>query len=236
IVTCHPRVFGTPPNQIVAYQVYGYDDWANTPHLSDYAPFQGLDCKSPAVAAGIGLAYSSEVGNTQYTTGFYPQDYNNGPLQDVISRTIDVSTAAVGAEYVVNQSATLNMWDINRIYAVSNSSNSGKNILSALFNGTDIVYKVSANSASYKPGNTTGIIHNPGKPGVRLYPNPAAERLTITGADNSAYEILDMTGKLMLKGYNKGSSIDIRHLPGGMYVIRLQQSNKPSQTLKFTKQ
>ncbi|HRO43924.1 MAG TPA: T9SS type A sorting domain-containing protein [Flavipsychrobacter sp.] len=161
------------------------------------------------------------------------QDYNTASGIDVISRAIDVSTGVVGVEYVVNQTATTNMWDVNRIYAVSNSSNSGKNILSALYNGTDIVYKVSANSASYKQGNTTGIIHNPGKASVRLYPNPAHHILTIAGADNSAYEIQDMTGKLMLKGYNKGSSIDIRTLPAGMYIISLQEENK---TLKFTKQ
>jgi len=183
-----------PISSAFPYQVYGYNNWnIGSP---DYLSFNwgGVDTKSPAVAAGIGPNYSGDIGNTQYTTGYYPQDYNNqGLFPDIFSHAVDATTGAVSIDYQVNTSSVIYPWDVNRAYAVSNSSNSGFDILSAYFNGNDIVYKVSGNTMAYKLGNNNESSEI--KVQASLYPNPSKDELHIQGVTGGKYVINDITGK-----------------------------------------
>ncbi|MBO9611797.1 MAG: T9SS type A sorting domain-containing protein [Dyadobacter sp.] len=57
-----------------------------------------------------------------------------------------------------------------------------------------------------------------------FYPNPAADRLQLTEAalkNAASVELLDQTGKTVLKTSKLGSAISIGHLPAGMYVLQI---------------
>jgi hypothetical protein len=206
-------------------------------YLSNDPVYQMLDCKSPAVAAGIGSFFPSNIGNKQYTTGFLPLEYTNPPTYnytDIISRPVDAISGAVSTEYQVNTTPVKCTWDINRVYAVSNCSNTGKDILSAYYNGSRVVYKVSPNSMLYK---TTGIRSSiPEDGAARLSPNPAGTEVSIAGAEGYRYEILSLSGKLLLTGTVSSRPIDIQNLSAGLYAIRLISKTNSIETLKLTKQ
>lgn len=62
-----------------------------------------------------------------------------------------------------------------------------------------------------------------------VYPNPAANTISITLHGKSKYEIklLDITGKLVLEQADFiGGDIDISHLPKGVYFIQLSDNDK----------
>src|SRR5690606_20431175 len=112
------------------------------------------------------------------------------------SRAIDVYTGSLSTDYIVNMTSVFYPWDVNRIYAVSNCSNSGKDILTAMYNGTDIVYKVSPNAMSYKNGPTNVSDVRAASPGI--YPNPALDMIYLKNAEGFMFEITDLTGREVL--------------------------------------
>jgi hypothetical protein len=59
--------------------------------------------------------------------------------------------------------------------------------------------------------------------GVVLYPNPACDRITVANADGYVYEIIDVTGKVLLKGAIVSSvfPVDVNSLASGNYIIRI---------------
>ena len=76
---------------------------------------------------------------------------------------------------------------------------------------------------------------------IKLYPNPATDKLTITLSDNSSdytISVIDMVGNEVLHTYYDGSkenSIDVSHLQKGIYFIAFQNAEKRI-TRKFIKQ
>lgn len=75
----------------------------------------------------------------------------------------------------------------------------------------------------------------------KIFPNPTQDRLTIDytedGIDLSAI-ILDMTGKVVFTASgitHDNNSIDLTHLPSGMYIIELKTSNNKTARLKLVK-
>lgn len=57
-----------------------------------------------------------------------------------------------------------------------------------------------------------------------FYPNPAADRLQLTEAvlkNAASVELLDQTGKTVLKTSKPGPVINVGHLPAGMYVLQI---------------
>ena len=65
---------------------------------------------------------------------------------------------------------------------------------------------------------------------VRLYPNPASERLTVEAVGQEDYQVMmyDLTGRLMLqRNHLKGvSQLDISHLRPGVYLLKLRDSEQ----------
>ena len=65
---------------------------------------------------------------------------------------------------------------------------------------------------------------------VRLYPNPANERLTVEAVGQEAYQVMmyDLTGRLMLQhDHLKGKTeLDISHLRPGVYLLKLRDSSQ----------
>ena len=216
----------------VPAQAYGYNDKYGVIHLSNNPLFNSIPNLSPAVAAGIGMLFSN-IGNQQYTLGFYPDDFPNWMSYDkLISRSIQAVSGSVSADYEVNINSVYSKWDVNKIYAVSNCSNSGKDILSAYFNGGQIVYKVSPNAMLYKTIRIDGNSSS-GEP-VGLYPNPVYDLLYIKGG--SSYAIYDMTGRVVSSGSPSHEGVNVARLAVGLYAVKVIDEDGKAITLKFTKQ
>ena len=77
-----------------------------------------------------------------------------------------------------------------------------------------------------------------------LYPNPAVNSVTIFNKSEKSnedlyYEIIDLTGRTLLKGNLSGNSkettIDLMHLPKSIYIVRLKNENSNLGELKFVR-
>ena len=165
-----------------------------------------------------------------------PRVYSNPTLYDHIWSTgVDaVTIPSMTSELQVDNNSVNYDWDVNRIYAVSTSSNSGFNILSAYYDGGDILYKESPNSFVYKPGTTGAQGVSKGK-AVKLYPNPAGNQLFISPAENGSYEIINMTGIIVSKGMNTIAGINTANLPQGVYTVKVKDEKNAVTSLKFVK-
>lgn len=72
---------------------------------------------------------------------------------------------------------------------------------------------------------------------VGCYPNPAVERLNVTGtADGSVIRIFDLSGRLLgtLKGEDGTTAVDVSGLAQGDYLLVVETGGKTA-TLRFTK-
>jgi len=63
----------------------------------------------------------------------------------------------------------------------------------------------------------------------KMYPNPCSTSLTVETTLGAPYQILDITGRLVLHGTISGS-IDVQNLPAGTYIFRVEEKS-----LKFFK-
>jgi hypothetical protein len=73
-------------------------------------------------------------------------------------------------------------------------------------------------------------------PGVVAYPNPADDALSITNAAGSNAEIMDASGRVVLKAMigSDAAKIDISSLAGGMYILSVRgKSQNEVKTLKL---
>jgi hypothetical protein len=77
-----------------------------------------------------------------------------------------------------------------------------------------------------------------------LYPNPAVNSVTIFNKSEKSneglyYEIIDLTGRTLLKGNLSGNSkettIDLMQLPKSIYIVRLKNENSNLGELKFVR-
>ena len=59
-----------------------------------------------------------------------------------------------------------------------------------------------------------------------IYPNPANDFITISGATNSRVAIYDLKGRLMLNKQVNGKPIDIRSLAKGIYLLKVMSEDK----------
>ncbi|TXH57463.1 MAG: T9SS type A sorting domain-containing protein [Bacteroidia bacterium] len=69
---------------------------------------------------------------------------------------------------------------------------------------------------------TVNSIDDIPKQPLRVYPNPASSHITLTySGSNTAYQISNITGQVVQTGTVSNHTIDIRHLPRGMYLLRM---------------
>lgn len=193
--------------------------------LSNYNCSNGLDALlmttethlTPAVAAGIGApGGNNRIGNVQYTIGWRTTNTPN-----LYSQNIDVTNGALfssGVYEQINDNST-----IATPLALSNSSNSGFGILSAWFDGSDIVYKETSNTGAppifgYK---TTSIGRLSGKKSD-VYPNPVSDKLTVDVENGITYCILDLMGRNIQQGSINNQSLDVSSLSAGIYLLQIQ--------------
>jgi hypothetical protein len=58
---------------------------------------------------------------------------------------------------------------------------------------------------------------------IQLYPNPAKDEVFIQGINQGfSFQLVDVSGKICLKGTTSGSKIDVKSIPNGIYFIDIQ--------------
>lgn len=105
------------------------------------------------------------------------------------------------------------------------------NVMSA-FNGLPDAETIFLNAIAYMMGAAPGSVSYSVNNTLRIFPNPASNQITIQGLNQlTAYEIVDLTGSVVLRSYTK-DGIDISHLNAGVYILRTEDAL----TVKFIKQ
>ena len=56
-----------------------------------------------------------------------------------------------------------------------------------------------------------------------VYPNPVSDQITITPATWKQAELMTLDGVLVGQFFNRGETIQVSHLPSGVYVLRIDQ-------------
>lgn len=84
-------------------------------------------------------------------------------------------------------------------------------------------------------GDPTGIAaHGPER--VRLFPNPATDRITVEGAaPHAAYRVLTPTGQVVLAGNIAAGMLPVQGLPPGAYLLHIGLDDGPAYA-RFVKQ
>ncbi|MBN2699357.1 MAG: T9SS type A sorting domain-containing protein [Bacteroidales bacterium] len=73
--------------------------------------------------------------------------------------------------------------------------------------------------------------------GISIFPNPAHQTLTVTGAGNSTLSVCELNGVIMKSGPYRGETakIDISDLGAGIYILRIEMEDKIAVT-RFVKE
>lgn len=61
---------------------------------------------------------------------------------------------------------------------------------------------------------------------LTIYPNPATDKVLIKGEKVSEIEMYSMDGKKLNVGLNRDQSVDVSHLPKGVYLLKLKIKNE----------
>lgn len=180
----------------------------------------------------------SNICNDSFAIAFYG-DYNfNGRNEDMYACYMDADNATFGGTqfYEVNKTALSNSFSMTGNVpklAIATSTNTGRDLFAAWYNGTDMQYKyIGSNGSQFKTAevNETDVM------GANVYPNPASEKLLIEKGYNLNYTITDVLGRSMLSGKIVSGQIDILTLTPGTYIIRLSNEHGKEKTVRFVKE
>jgi hypothetical protein len=61
---------------------------------------------------------------------------------------------------------------------------------------------------------------------LTVFPNPASDQLNLIAPPhlrNAAWTVHDLGGRVVLQGMG-GTSLDVRHLPAGTYLLRMEKA------------
>ncbi|HZE84496.1 MAG TPA: T9SS type A sorting domain-containing protein [Puia sp.] len=89
-------------------------------------------------------------------------------------------------------------------------------------------FKTPVQQVAITPGAINGTAAEIAPAGIRLFPNPATDRLQLTGLPTAGpihVSVTDLSGKALIRGWSNGESsygIDISRLAPGPYVIKLE--------------
>ena len=101
-------------------------------------------------------------------------------------------------------------------------------------NATNTTYRLSVpahNCVVYTDFTVSGIEDiTADKATLAVYPNPATEYVYV--GQNGTLTVMNLSGKIVAESY--GNSIDVRNLPQGIYLLKME-SNGQSQVAKFIK-
>jgi hypothetical protein len=88
---------------------------------------------------------------------------------------------------------------------------------------------------------TVGVEEVSKNTNINMYPNPASQNITVTGAlQGDKVAVMDITGKIVTDTYNaeneQAISISLKHLPTGNYYIRVTNNKVVTAVKSFHKQ
>lgn len=215
--------------------MFSFNDLTGSTNLSAAGTgLSGGNNIHPAVSAGPGQVFSGGYGSENHSVCWY-----NDATPFYYSQAIKANTGNVNGSspnyYEVNQNPTPFIV-LDAYYApiaVSSSSNLGKDeLLTAWNNNNDIFFKYQGNIQQYKSTNVPAVSTS----AYKLYPNPAASAITITGVLKAGYTITDVTGRMVLRGSitKADNMINIEGLTKGMYIASVKE-NGTTKVLKFVK-
>jgi hypothetical protein len=77
--------------------------------------------------------------------------------------------------------------------------------------------------------NSTGLSANAASAGIRMFPNPANDRLNVQSPVSTQYAISDISGRTVLNGQFEGNAtLDIVKLTSGTYFVKFSSANGES--------
>ncbi|MBS1614683.1 MAG: T9SS type A sorting domain-containing protein [Bacteroidetes bacterium] len=195
--------------------------------------FGGQIFQAACVAAGVGPSIdTTNIGNNQYTAGYYPWGTSWNYSRDINRLTANISPSP----YVINDSSqhVSYYWDMNQSLSLANCSNSGKDLFAVWADTFGIVSKLSTSNSGtvwrmIKPRTTQA--------GAGVYPNPAGSWISMTdNAALSSYDICDATGRVVRKGSTlaSGEMINLDGLVHGFHLLHAQRKDGVMSNYKFT--
>ena len=146
----------------------------------------------------------------------------------ITARSIQNASHSVGSEIALSPT--------NEIYVTgwfteSIDFDSTQPDLAFSSNGVQDTYLIKLGAVS------VGLNDNLYKPEISIFPNPANEQVKIKAAGLEKIECFDMHGKLVLSkspGFRQNEhTLNVSHLPAGIYFIRLRANNQISFTEKL---
>ena len=182
--------------------------------------FNASSQEYPALASGIGPLYgqTNYIGNRQYTYA-----YGAPAMQRYFSQALDLVGNPINPNdfHIVNNAPCYLLSDPREVIGLSNSSNSGSDMLIAWNEGSRIYYKHMDNNFAYRP---TGIDDVKSFSTLTVSPNPASNYLRIrSAADISDISIMNSIGNLVHRQHIKGreTTIDVSSFAAGTYFLRI---------------
>jgi hypothetical protein len=212
----------------------------------EYTPMTHFDCSvginttdrniCQAVTAGPGLP-SGNLCNSNYNIGWHNKTY--GYLTQVIDATTGLISTTYPNYYIANTPAVIFPSGDSKIpIAVTSCSNSGNYLFTGFWDGgSNIKYHLKAGIASYKPGGTTGVNVVDVTNQIKVYPNPVADKMVISGLKIGTFNIINVAGQVIKTGVinQDNYGLDLSALRNGNYVLSLQ-SIDGYKNFKFIKQ
>jgi hypothetical protein len=202
--------------------------------LSSY-PTAGIDANGNIYLAYAALVENLNNGIQNYRHIYMMKSTNGG---NTWTTPVDVNGNQAGAgfhdfdECMYPSIAELVDAKVHLIYqqdgepgsSVTGSSGSGTSDDGDAFSLNNIYYL--SIDTNLTPSVSVEEIKN--KVGLRLYPNPATESISLTVNNaNYSYEIMDMTGRIVIANTvaNKiNEKINLQSLPAGMYFVKVNTS------------
>ncbi len=135
-----------------------------------------------------------------------------------------VSTSSVAFPNTTNiYINTIKLESTNKVFSFAFNSNTNQ---------------INLNDICFDAGNTR-LSNNQERIDWTISPNPSADKITLNmleGDETATFGIFNIKGEEMIKGTIAEKTIDIHHLPNGIYYININSVNKRYNTIKLMKQ
>lgn len=82
------------------------------------------------------------------------------------------------------------------------------------------IFKVDLASLSVSEFNTTH------QKDIKIYPNPAIDKLNVYNSPSKEYKIFDMTGRVITSGTLERNSINVSQISSGNYILKVGETTK----------
>ncbi len=110
---------------------------------------------------------------------------------------------------------------------INQSSGLNKTLYSVYFTDSITGYAVGRNGAIIKTGGNPTFINNTELQEISIYPNPVDDKIYISNTQKAIIEIINTRGEIVktIKCQDLKTTIDIRSLSSGLYILRVVTDN-----------